>query len=175
MTLTRNNFIGIGSSRIVFDNGDGTVSKIPCSHLGVLANEEEYNRARENSDIVARCDSFDGFILVQEKLTDTCAYDYRLTLDGTVLDKLKADYPNEDVQRFVSRLLNSRLTVGRAADGALKQYDYETAKTKLREIAPDYRPIFMRNDEEYIEKFFEYISEVTDMKSTLFEEWLKRS
>lgn len=172
MELTRDNFIGIGSSRIVFDNGDGTVSKIPCSRLGIYANEEEYRRAQGNPDIVARCDSFDGFILVQEKLTDTRAYDYRFTLDGTVLDKLKEDYPNDDIERFEGKVLNTRLTIGRAANGTLKQYDYEVAKTRLREIDPDYRPSFMNED--FVKKFFEYAANVTDMQTVLFEEFLKK-
>lgn len=42
MLVETNNILGVGTGRIVVDNLDGTVTKIPYGDLGLQQNETEY-------------------------------------------------------------------------------------------------------------------------------------
>lgn len=149
--INEENFIGYGTSRIVFDLGDGTVAKIPYSNIGILANKLEYEYFLENKDIVAEILKYENNILIQEKLDSIIVVPMEHTVNKTIEKYLKENYPDKDFKDLPQRNLLSRMQIGFDKNGNPKFFDYEDSKIKGKFVLPPFRM-----DDRWLKVFFDH-------------------
>lgn len=149
--IKEENLIGYGTSRIVFDLGDGTVAKIPYSNIGILANKLEYEYYLENKDIVAEISKYEKNILIQEKLHSIIIVPIEHTVNKTIGTYLKENYPDKDFRDLPQRNLFSRMQIGFDKNEVPKFFDYEDSKIKGKFVLPPFRM-----DDRWVKVFFDH-------------------
>ncbi|MEG1752084.1 MAG: hypothetical protein RR140_04035 [Clostridia bacterium] len=150
--IKKSNLLGIGTGRIVFDNCDGTVLKLPYNLLGCLANKIEYKNS-QNLQVVAKTE-FVCNVLIQEKLVKTIFIPYKQTLNANLLKKqlqqIDAEY---DWNNLISKRINNSFQVGKNQNGEYKFYDYESIKF----LHPEYEKAEYVLQKQHVQKFINYV------------------
>ena len=149
--IREENLIGYGTSRIVFDLGNGTVAKIPYSNIGILANKIEYEYYLENKDIVAEISKYSNNIIIQEKLHSIIIVPLEYTINKTLDVYLKENYPDKNFRDLPERALFSRMQIGFNDEEKAKFFDYEDSKIKGKFILPPFRM-----DDIWLKVFFDH-------------------
>lgn len=149
--ICKENLIGYGTSRIVFDLGDGTVAKIPYNNIGIDANRIEYEYYLKNKDIIAEISKYENNIIIQEKLHSFIIVPFEHTINKTIKEYLKNNYPEKDFRDLPERSLFSRMQIGFNNEEKAKFFDYEDSKIKSKYILP---PFIMKD--EWLKVFFDY-------------------
>ena len=84
--------IGLGSGRIVVDNRDGSVTKIPYGKLGLNQNLHEFELSKNKAYVATSY--LQGDFIVQEKLTDLITVPYEIK-DIDEIKKYLKQYDDE--------------------------------------------------------------------------------
>jgi len=118
--------IGLGSGRIVVDNRDGSVTKIPYGKLGLNQNLHEFELSKNKAYVATSY--LQGDFIVQEKLTDLITVPYEIK-DIDEIKKYLKQYDDEfDFTSLINHRLNSRIQIGKDKNGIYKYFDYEEVK-----------------------------------------------
>ena len=157
--IKKENLLGYGTSRIVFDLGDGTVAKVPYNNLGILANRLEYEYFQEHKEVIAQVKKYKQNIIVQEKLYSIIVVPFEYTLNKNAEIYLKQNYPNTDFTSLLEEAIFSRLQIGFNKDGKPKFYDYEDSKVKYNFILPPFEM-----GEEWVKMFFDHYKKYDILK-----------
>lgn len=151
--ITKNNLLGYGSNRIVFDLNDGTVLKIPYNNIGIESNKLEYKYYNKKPEIVAKVYNYKNNLIIQEKLDNIITVPYEHTLKMTVSSYLK-DNGIEIEENILKEMLNTKVQLGKDKLGNYKFFDYEDAKLSENYIVEPFRMT-----DEWLEAFWDYIKE----------------
>ena len=149
--IIKENLIGYGTSRIVFDLRDGTVAKIPYNNIGIDANRIEYEYYLKNKDIIAEILRYENNIIIQEKLHSFIIVPFEHTVNKTIDIYLNENYPDKDFKDLPQRSLSSRMQIGFNKNEEPKFFDYEDSKTKKKFILPPFRM-----EDKWLKVFFDY-------------------
>lgn len=151
--IKKENLLGYGSNRIVFDLNDGTVLKIPYNNVGIESNKLEYENYNKKPKIVAKIYKYENNLIIQEKLENIITVPYEHTLKSTVEPYLKKQ-GIEVEQDILKEMLNTKAQLGKDKKGNYKFFDYEDAKLTQNYILEPFRMT-----DEWLEPFWDYIKE----------------
>ena len=126
MLIDTKNILGVGTGRIVVNNLNGTVTKVPYGVLGVKQNQREFELSKQK-DYVATTE-LSGDYIIQEKLTDIIIVPYKYKSTKRILKYLKKQVPDYDFSSLIKHRLHNRVQIGKDSKGVYKYFDYEDVK-----------------------------------------------